>query len=362
MISCSIIIPTYNRPGYLKRILSYYSDYQIAYNIIVADSSSDEVKKVNEKTISLFTNKSISHLSNYPSTIEPLYKIADAVNHVNTEYCVFCADDDFITPNGINQSVDFLEKNPDFTVAHGYYIYFYLKIGEEGKERFYWKPLYSHESIIFPDAKVRLNYLLSNYSQSTFYAVHRTDFLKMIFDETARFTNDDVFGELLPLMLTLIYGKIKCLDVFYGAHEYVLDLAGQGTWMKFKDFIKTGTCNEKYARVRDCSSAHLSKQAQVDIKESKKVVDKALSACIKNFYPKLILINKMKDILDYLRLPDWMDKGIRSLYRKLFLPRSSNLPLYISQIFTDSPPSSEYYDGFDEVRLHVLSHSKINLK
>ncbi len=361
MTNCNIIIPTYQRPAYLRRILDYYNDYGEDFKIIVADSSSDDIKAINKETISSTSKLDIKYLDDYPAKINPIGKIADAVNYVKTEYCVMCGDDDFVTPDGIRQSVDFLEKNPDFTVAHGYYIYFYLKIDERGNQQFYWKPLYSHESIIFPDAKVRLNYLLSNWTQATFYAVHRTDFLKMIFDEAARFANNDLFGELLPLMLTLIYGKIKCLDVCYGAHEALF--TGRGLLMRLKDSIKAGTYNETYARVRDCSSAHLNKQAQLDIKESKKAVDKAMSACIKNFYPKPILMNKIRDILDYLRLPDWMDKGISSLYRKLFLRlyrklflrRSSNLLL-----FTDIPPSSEYYDGFNEVRLHVLSHSKEN--
>ena len=345
----SIIIPTHNRPKYLKRILSYYSDYQIAYNIIVADSSSDEVKKVNEKTISLFTNKSISHLSNYPSTIEPLYKIADAVNHVNTEYCVFCADDDFITPNGINQSVDFLEKNPDFTVAHGYYIYFCLKIGEEGKEQFYSTPPYPHESILFPDAEARLNYHLSNY-QPTFYGVHRTSLLKMVFKEALKFTRDYRFGELLPSMLTLIYGKMKCLDVLYAGRDQ--DSIRCGYYPTLGDAIKAGIYNREYAKFRDCLSAHLSKQAQLDIEDSKKVVDKAMSAYMKKcgYNYKQFLLYKAEDVLDH--LPDRMDKGIRALYRKLFPPR------HVPDFYMEISPSSEYYNDLNKICLHVLSHQK----
>ena len=46
---CTIIIPTYNRSDYLRRILSYYNEY-------VADSSSDETKKMNKETISSLSN------------------------------------------------------------------------------------------------------------------------------------------------------------------------------------------------------------------------------------------------------------------------------------------------------------------
>ncbi|MBA7581945.1 hypothetical protein ES708_23862 [subsurface metagenome] len=43
---CTIIIPTYNRPDRLKRLLDYYNKYGKNFNIIVADSSSKENKRL----------------------------------------------------------------------------------------------------------------------------------------------------------------------------------------------------------------------------------------------------------------------------------------------------------------------------
>ena len=345
---CTIIIPTYNRPDYLKRILNYYNeDGGEKYKIVVADSSSDENKKLNEEIISSFLNLNILHLSDYPTTIDGLYKIVDALNYVNTKYCVFCADDDFVTPNGINQSVDFLEKNPDFTVAQGYYISFHLKTDKRGKQEFCWTPIYPYKSITFPDAKSRLNFHFSNY-YPTVYGVHRTDFLKMIFNETLKFPDDVRFGELLPSMLTLIYGKMKRLDVFYAARESIPGSAGQ-TSENLNDFIKTGTYDKKYAKFSDCLATHLSKKSQLSIKESKKVVDDAMAVYMRKYFD---FIHKMGKKLDHLRLPDWIDKVIRAPYRKLFLPKQMNdFP-----IFSDT--SSQYYDDFNKIRLHVLSYSK----
>jgi glycosyltransferase domain-containing protein len=350
---CTIIIPTYNRPNYLKRILNYYNEDGGNYNIIVADSSSDENKKRDEKIISSFSSINISHLNIYPSEIITMHKFADALNYVNTKYCVLCADDDFVTPTGINQSMDFLEKNPDFTVAHGHYISFYLETDKGGKQQFCWQPIYPYKSITFPDAKSRLNFHSSHYTIPTFYGVHRTDFLKMIFKETLKFTDDYRFGELLPSMLTLIYGKMKRLDVLYAARESI-PTSTSGRAETFRDFIKNGSYNEKYAKFRDCLAVHLNKMSQLSVEESKNVVDNAMAA-YKEKYPddyKDIFIHKMKKKWDHLRLPDWLDKGIRVPYRKLFLLKQTNdFP-----IFSDT--SSQYYDDFDKIRLHVLSYSK----
>lgn len=348
----SLIIPTYNRPEYLRRILSYYNEYAGNYKIIVADSSSDENKKVNKEIISSFSNLDILYLSDYSSKINQYHKLADAVNYANGKYCIQTGDDDFITQNGINQSIDFLEKNPDFTVAHGYHISFYLKTDKKGKQPFCWTPIYSHESITLPDPVSRLNEHLAKYSLPTLYAVHRTDFLKMVFKETLKFTDDVRFGELLPSMLTLIYGKMKCLDVLYCVRENTPRSLGE-TSENLKDFIRVGTYDEKYAKFRDCLAAHLSKKSQLDVEESKKVIDEAMAAYMKkdstNY--KRILIHKMSDVLNHLRLPDWVDEGVRASYRKIFLPKQiADFPCF-------SDDSSKYYDDFNKIRLHVLSYS-----
>jgi hypothetical protein len=287
--------------------------------------------------------------------IDPHDKIVDALNYVNTKYCVFCADDDFVTPNGINQSVEFLEKNPDFAIAHGHYISFHLMTDKKGEHQFSWKPIYPYKSITFPDVKTRLDFHFSNYYPS-FYAVHRTDFLKMIWEETTKFTDDYRFGELLPSMLTLIYGKMKRLDVFFAARESIPESSGQSS-EHLSDFITTGTYDEKYAKFRDCLAMHLSKKSQLDVEESKRVVDDAMSAYMEYYSTiyKRILIHKMKYILDYLELPDWVDEGIRVLYRKLFLPKQMQMDDFRSSM---DIPSSKYYDDFNKIRLYVLSYSK----
>ena len=355
---CTILIPTYNRSEYLRRILSYYNEYGGNYNIIVADSSSDENKKRNKKIISSFSSIDILHIKNYSSDIDPYYKISDALKHVKTEYCAICADDDFVTPNGINQSVDFLEKNPDFTVAHGRYITFYLKPDIKGKLQFRYNPRYVHESISFLDAKSRLFFHLSNVQISPFYAVHRTDFLKMIYKEALEFSDADQFRELLLSMLALIYGKMKCLDVFYAAREFIPDSGGNIN-KNLKDFVKDGTYDEKYAKFRECLAMHLSKKSQLDVEESKRVIDNAMSVHMKKKYPhKNILkskMSKMSNALDYLRLPDWMNDEIRMLYRKLFVPKQMRMHDFMSSL---GRPSSKYYDDFNTIRHYVLHHSK----
>ena len=70
--------------------------------------------------------------------------------------------------------------------------------------------------------------------------------MRMIYEETLKFADDYRFIELLPTMLTSIYGKVKCLDVLYAAREYSRSSAGQ-TIKSIRGYMKDGTlsCREE---------------------------------------------------------------------------------------------------------------------
>lgn len=357
MTNFEIIIPTINRPDYFRRILSYYDSFEEDFKVIVADSSSDENKKINRETISSVSKLDILYLDSYSPDIPSYHKFADAVEHVKEKYCVFCADDDFVTPNGIKQSIAFLENNPDFTVALGRYIGFRLLNGGKKKRRFSWKFAHLPLSIEFRDSESRLEYHLSKYQIPTFYAVHRSKDLKMINREALKAEIDPfLFYELLSTMLTLIYGKMKCLDVLYGAHnaEPVLN----SSWPSLLDAIKAGTFDEKYVPFRNCLAANLSKKSGLNTEESGKLVDRAMSNYMHSRSLRPILSipkTKKRTILDSLHLPGWMYRGTVAFYAALYKALTIRLPsLYFALIVRPTFPFSKYGDDFNKVRSHAL--------
>jgi glycosyltransferase domain-containing protein len=350
----TIFIPTYNRPGYLKRLLGYYNDCRIAHQIIIADGSSDEIKKANREMVSSFPSLKVLHLHAYSPETPPIERIVDALKHVDTGYCVFCADDDFITPNGINQARDFLANNPDYTAAHGQYISFFLKDDENGKQQFHWRPTPVGGSIIFQEPEVRLSRHLSQYTTTSFYAVHRTELMKFIWAETVKTTQHAHLSELLLSMLTLIYGKMKCLEVLYAAR----DESTAGKWQTLPEALKEGTYDAEYARFRDCLAYHLNKQSQLSLAEAGEVVDRAMAAYMKKYYFTkkrfTALTTTAGKTLDHLHLPRWLDGGIRNTYRKLTGAE------YCVKDSIDLSPSSIYYKDIDVIRRHVLSWAVTN--
>ncbi len=354
----SIVIPTYNRPECLQRLLGYYDSYRNTYNIIVADASSDEVKKLNKKTILSFPRLKVQYLDGYPEGIDLSIKELDALHHVNTRYCVICADDDFITPTGIEQSVDFLEKNPDFAVANGDYLHFGLRNDKTGKD-FYWRKSYVHQSIAFPYAETRLKYHLSNCSQIDAYSVRRTDLMKRVFEEIIKSSVDRrLFGELSVTLLTLIYGKAACLDVLYGARDVIRTRSADG--ITLGQLLKDGLDNNEYIRFRELIAKHLIGQSQMDIQESRILIDDAMSIYLnRKFYSKRkknimnVVTQRLGRFLTFLSLPDWADGGIRNLYNT-----PANL---LTKNRVPVSPSRKGYEDFEKMRLQVLVHPRTDI-
>ncbi|MCK4364478.1 MAG: TIGR00180 family glycosyltransferase, partial [Thermoplasmatales archaeon] len=278
----TMIITTYNKPTLLKRILSYYDNCNFENRIIVADTSTKENKKINKGIIDSCSNLDIFYLTNFPTINEfpgasgQFVKLADATDYVEDKYCVTCADDDFILPNGIKKSVEFLEKNKDFVVAHGQYLAFSIL-----DEAFHWNYSPKTDSNTHSDPKSRLLQHFSNYTLTT-YAVHRTEIMNKIWKETTQTKNLGVFGELTASMLTSIYGKMKGLDFFYDFRQ--ADFTSHGrTAKKLYDYVAEGTYDEKYLRLKNCLSENLSKIAEISIKEAEKIVDKGWAEHTKRY-------------------------------------------------------------------------------
>ena len=343
---CTIVIPIYNRPDCLERILAYYEKYiGERYSIIVADSSLDKNKKINKEIVSARQKQRILYIDTYPTEINPFHKIADAVNYVESKYCVICADDDFIIPNGIEKAIEFLERNTDFTTAHGAYISFFLKNSGKAQPQFIWQPIYPYSSIVSDSAKERLIKHFADYCQ-TMYAVHRTEFLQMIYRELLESKVDPLlFGELLPDMLTLIYGKMKRLKVLYAARQ-AFSTHG-GNWPSMQDFKKVGKFDKEYEKFRNCLTVNLTKNSGLAQKEASKVVDVGMDAYFKKFYAVPFYKKLRTAILAC--FPEKVSKKIRLVYQNFRSPESKD-----ESVDTVEDPSSDYYKDFNILRSHIM--------
>ncbi len=333
-LNCTILIPTYNRPKYLKRLLEYYNKYtKYKFSIFVADSSSEENKKINKENILIFSNLNLKYLE-FPDKITLFDKLLSTLSQIKTEYCVICADDDFILVSGLESSLEFLNNNLEYAIAHGNYISFYIK----DKDNIYWNNTYNTAPSSSSDPLERFRVHVSTYpSPPTFYAVHRTDFIKKIFKMvTSSGISSTILLELYFAGLSSIHSKIEILDIFYSMkntnylrEEYIPNV---------NEVINNNLYSDEYDKFIKLLSLELSKKTNIQLETSEEIIIECLNIYINNtFKPNSV---KRKELFYKLKLKMIYEIG-RKLFRK-FIPRKQYL-------FSPDKLPKQYVDEFYSV-------------
>lgn len=349
---CTVIIPTYGRPQHLKRILSYYHQYGGGLSVVIADSSIEEVKKLNKEIALSFKNTSFQYLDKYDQSINPIAKIFDALNQVDTEYCTICADDDFITPLGIEEAIHFLDLNPDFTTVCGDYVMFVVK----GVPCY---RLYRSQTNAHAEPQQRL-YSVAVNNSGNFYAVRRTGFMKILFTEAYKITaglsisgpfranSSAFFVEYIVTWLSVIYGKTKCLDMLFCVREEDTPAKFKRIGTSLPEIMKETGYKDKEREFLDCISNHLSHKSGIDIVESHKIVNECISVTKRHHLTLTIKVSRM---IVALGLPDWLDQGIREAYRAI----ASNISYSTYHTY---PNISQYRNSLEQVNSCIVSNAK----
>jgi glycosyltransferase domain-containing protein len=309
----TLIIPTHNRPKHLRRLLGYFNSCKIGCKIVIADSSITENKVRNKETVSLFTGLDISYLDHFLPDVNGWIKWLEAISQARSDYAVICADDDFVVPNCINEAVIFLEKNPDFVLAHGKYVSFETIGGPGKKMQFSWRPIYPHKTIDSSDPRERIVSHFSSY-YPTLYAVHRTCILKKIFELTLKYPTENAhMNELLCSMFSLVYGKSKSINVFYSVKETISDSCSK-VLKDIDSMIGEGTYDMEYDKFKHGLAVHLAKEARISKEEAGEIIDKGMDLYLKRYYSGFS--SKLKNKIGKLDLPFGLNHIIKSIYVK----------------------------------------------
>jgi len=121
MSDLTIVLPLKDKTYFTYRWMKYAEENYADYKIIIADGGNDEDV---EKCLSSLNNyKKIDYqYYRYPydsNYIQFFSKISDAINKVDTEYCILADNDDFFIKAGIDQSISFLKINKDYSCCRG---------------------------------------------------------------------------------------------------------------------------------------------------------------------------------------------------------------------------------------------------
>lgn len=350
MKKVDLIIPTYNRPEFLRRILDYYQITGKDFNFIIADSSNPATKQQNKKIVNSYNTLKILYLDKFPQNLSQHDKFAEMIKFAKSQYCVFCADDDFIVPNGIREAIEFLDKNPSYSAAHGTYISFYTNIGILGFKKFWWRFLYSPFSISSSNPLERLTSHLTNYNMVV-WAVRRTSIVKKCYREFSSSKIDPYllpnFGELLPDALTVVFGKIKYLNNLYAARQAFSQILS--FYPSLIDAKNIGIYDREYNKFKDCLLNNLTKLNDISKQEAYQLIDSAMEKYIKYSYQEH-LQTKINQFLNH--FPEFFLNTIKMLHASYLFSKEKK-----DKIGLIDKPSSRHFNDFEIIRQIVLKHN-----
>ena len=167
----TVVLISHNRPAFLRRAVQFYS--ALPCKVLILDSSAE----LTEGVAGLFASMEYQHLPHIGYWgIQA--KLDYGVRQVTTPYMVFAADDDFIVHDALEQSVSFLQANPDYGMCHGYCL-MYLTLANSVS--YYRRDKKVSEDYASDVAQDRILDFMGEYIPP-FYAVHRTSLLRDWYD------------------------------------------------------------------------------------------------------------------------------------------------------------------------------------
>lgn len=220
----TIIIPPHNRHNHLTRVLDYLSPYEVA--IIIADSTKSPYIDVNN-----LMSDSINYL-HLPNT-SFTEKINSVLLLVNTPYTLLLAEDDFCVIDNLIRCISFLELNKDYSSCQGSYTKFWYENTNLKTKHTY--KLADNRDINLTNGLDRAMMHFGSYFQ-LFYALHRTYYMKELFDFSFRTGITNMFAiEFLIAAKAIGEGKHKVLPLYFGSREVIANSVGRSedNFMKF---------------------------------------------------------------------------------------------------------------------------------
>jgi glycosyltransferase domain-containing protein len=202
MENLTIIIPSKNRPFFLRRSTNYWNNYN--FPVIIVDGSDETQKKWMDEN----SNRNIQYL--YKKTPFP-DRLNYAAKLIKTKYCILLSDDEFFCISVLKKCINFLESNNEYVAVNGCAIGFFYNFNKlMGKKKY---PEWIKRSRIETDPKERIISHMKNYANPLGVSVTKSD----IFEKCAElYANNEfpIFAQLelqMNLILSFV-GKSKTLD------------------------------------------------------------------------------------------------------------------------------------------------------
>lgn len=163
-----IIVPTYNRQNYLKRVIRYYSSFPC--KVFICDSSKEEaVVKTSDNIIYRWVPQSSFY-----------QKILDIINETSVDFYALSPDDDFLKKETLIECYKTIKNDDKYSIGTGEQIFF-----KEGFKNGFFRDGYSNKlkginDISFDSHTSYVKYFVAHY-QNIHWSVFKKDVIKTAF-------------------------------------------------------------------------------------------------------------------------------------------------------------------------------------
>ncbi|HBJ82272.1 MAG TPA: hypothetical protein DDZ88_00020 [Verrucomicrobiales bacterium] len=214
----TLIIPTHRRHPYLARALDFYRGWRL--QIIVTDSSEETFREVFSRQVHYLHRPGVSFAK----------KLKEVIEMVRTPFVLLAADDDFISPVGVDRAIRYLQTHPECACAQGWHSAF----SRIRPNRIKWLSIHLFVKKHAVDSRDPVSRVLfqSELYMNNFYALHRTPVLKDYFCRVCNELPENLLAcrpdllEIGQALTTVAWGHHVVLPGLWIAREMLADSAG----------------------------------------------------------------------------------------------------------------------------------------
>ncbi|MFN0116720.1 MAG: TIGR00180 family glycosyltransferase [Elusimicrobiota bacterium] len=262
----TIIVSSFNRPQFLRKLCLYFIGQEEKFPVLFGDASYTEKKQSVQAIAEEFKMETRFSFHDFESGY-PLYPLLfELLKKVKTPYVMLLADDDFVATDFLPIGIDFLDKEPSYSLVHGNSLIAIVSSNDIPQSTQQYSQLEQHAD----DRLDRLINHLGAYS-TTAFSIHRTDQMLKNFAYLINLKTDHRFSEVLESCLSVVQGKVKKMDNLFLVRRMHPQQDSVQLGLKEDDF--DWVTSKKWAPQYELFLDILKKEVEVNSPELKKKFD-----------------------------------------------------------------------------------------
>ena len=280
------LVPTHNRPHFLRRLFRFYAQFPPGFPFLVVDSSNPAAASENREVIESARGSLDIDYRHFAMNFTD--KCVEGLGQIRSLFTVFCADDDLLFPEAVWRSVEFLGNAPGFASAMGRTAM--LNVNQPP----WWCKVLKGYSIEDDRPFDRCRRMAREWF-SNFYAVHRTATLLDTFQITVAntdFQESAHLSEGLLSQLSVLRGRVKVLPQMYSLREQ--HGANTGTTIRNQGRPEA---ERHYLQFRGCLTDQIERTG-IDRADAERFIDE-----IYGIYrdPNLVQLRRRRSVVEVIR-------------------------------------------------------------